>query len=86
MGLAGQPDAQSQADGSLMRISPRGIFGAQRPADAAIWARADSRFTLPKPVCQDACAAFVTAIAEAITNGCGPQEFSRLSFVPKLSD
>ena len=73
MGLAGRPDAQSQANGSLMRISPLGIFGAQRPDDAAIWARADSRITHPHPVCQDACAAFVTAIAEAITNGSGPQ-------------
>ena len=73
MGLSGRPDAQSQANGSLMRISPLGIFGAQRPADAAIWARADSRITHPNLVCQDACAAFVTAIAAAITNGCGPQ-------------
>ncbi len=73
MGLAGRPDVQSQANGSLMRISPLGIFGAQRPADAAIWARADSRITHPNPVCQDACAAFVIAITEAITNGRSPQ-------------
>jgi len=41
-GLAGQPDLQSQANGSLMRISPLGIFGAHRPAEAVEWARADS--------------------------------------------
>ena len=94
MGLAGRPDAQSQANGSLMRISPLGIFGAQRPADAAIWARADSRITHPNPVCQDACAVFVTAIAAAITNGSGPQatyeaaqrEASKPGFSPSVRE
>jgi len=73
VGLAGRPDAQSQANGSLMRVSPQGIFGALRPTESVAWARADSRITHPHPVCQDACAAFVAAIAEEITNGSGPQ-------------
>ena len=73
LGLSGRPDSQSQANGSLMRISPLGIFGAQQPAEAVAWARADSRLTHPNPVCQDACAAFVAAIAEAISSGAGPQ-------------
>jgi ADP-ribosylglycohydrolase/fructose-1,6-bisphosphatase/inositol monophosphatase family enzyme len=93
-GLAGQPDMQSQANGSLMRISPLGVFGARRPDDAAIWARADSRMTHPNSVCQDACAAFVVAIAEAITNGCGPkatyeaaqQEASKPGFSPTVRE
>ena len=72
-GLAGQPDLQSQANGSLMRISPLGIFGAHRPAEAVEWARADSRMTHPNPVCQDACAVFVAAIAQAISGGTDPQ-------------
>src|SRR5262249_29197372 len=33
---------ESQANGSLMRISPLGIFGAERRDDAAGWAREDS--------------------------------------------
>ena len=73
LGLGGRHDQQSQANGSLMRISPLGIFGAQRPDEAVAWARADSRLTHPNPVCQDACAAFVAAIAEAISNGAGSQ-------------
>ena len=64
----------SQANGSLMRISPLGIFGAGNPAAAADWARADSRLTHPHPVCQDACAVFVAAIATVITAGCSAPE------------
>ncbi len=59
----------SQANGSLMRISPLGIFGAARPEDAAAWARADSALTHPNAVCQEACGAFVAAIATAIGQG-----------------
>jgi len=64
----------SQANGSLMRISPLGIFGAGNPPTAADWARADSRLTHPHQVCQDACAVFVAAIAAAIATGCSAQE------------
>jgi ADP-ribosylglycohydrolase len=64
----------SQANGSLMRASPLGIFGAGNPAVAARWARADSRVTHPHQVCQDACAVFVAAIATAIAEGSSPQE------------
>jgi ADP-ribosylglycohydrolase/fructose-1,6-bisphosphatase/inositol monophosphatase family enzyme len=63
------PDARSQANGSLMRVSPIGIFCAGRPSQAAAWARADSMLTHPHPVCRDACAAFVAAIADGITHG-----------------
>lgn len=69
-----RPDAVSQSNGSLMRISPLGIFGAGRPREAATWARQDSLLTHPHPICQEACAAFVAAIATAISQGCGPRD------------
>jgi ADP-ribosylglycohydrolase len=64
----------SQANGSLMRISPLGIFGAGNAAAAAEWACMDSRLTHPHPVCQDACAVFVAAIATAVAEGGSPQD------------
>ena len=59
----------SQSNGSLMRISPLGIFGAGRPDRAAEWAREDSRLTHPHLICQDCCAVYVAAIAVAIAGG-----------------
>jgi ADP-ribosylglycohydrolase/fructose-1,6-bisphosphatase/inositol monophosphatase family enzyme len=64
---------ESEANGSLMRASPLGILGAHRPAEAAASARADSGLTHPNPVCREACAAFVAAIAAAIGKGAGPE-------------
>ncbi len=63
----------SQANGSLMRISPLGIFGAGQPAEAADCARQDSGLTHPNPVCRDCCAVFVAAIAHTIAHGDGPE-------------
>lgn len=64
----------SQANGSLMRCSPIGILGWRAsPARVADWARTDSELTHPHVLCQEACAAFVIAIAEAIARG-GPAE------------
>ena len=63
----------SQSNGSLMRISPLGIFGAGRAEQAAAWAREDSRLTHPNPVCQDACAVFVATVAAAIERGGKPE-------------
>ena len=60
---------ESQANGSLMRISPLGVFAAGRPAEAARFARSDSILTHPHPVCQDACAVFTAAIATAVAQG-----------------
>jgi ADP-ribosylglycohydrolase/fructose-1,6-bisphosphatase/inositol monophosphatase family enzyme len=68
---------ESQANGSLMRISPLGIFGAGRPEWAADRAREDSRLTHPHPVCQDACAVFVAAIAHAVAHGGTPEDCYR---------
>jgi ADP-ribosylglycohydrolase len=63
----------SQANGSLMRVSPVGIFSAGQPGVAAELARADSRLTHPNQVCQDACAVYTAAIAQTIAHGDGPQ-------------
>jgi ADP-ribosylglycohydrolase/fructose-1,6-bisphosphatase/inositol monophosphatase family enzyme len=60
---------ESEANGSLMRISPLAIFGASDPAAAARWAREDSALTHPHVVCREACAAFVAAIATVIATG-----------------
>lgn len=57
---------QSEANGSLMRISPLAIFGRARPGEAAGWARQDSALTHPNPVCGESCAAYVRAIAAAL--------------------
>ncbi len=64
---------ESQANGSLMRVSPLGIFGAASPARAAELARVDSGLTHPHPLCRDACASFVRAIAESVADGGGPE-------------
>ncbi len=72
--VARQANPHSQANGSLMRISPLGIFGTGRPTEAAAWARIDSRLTHPHPACQDACAVFVSAIAQTIAKGGGREE------------
>ncbi len=60
---------QSQANGSLMRISPMAIFGWSSPDDAAEWARQDSGLTHPNRVCRESCAAYVRAIAAALSGG-----------------
>jgi ADP-ribosyl-[dinitrogen reductase] hydrolase len=69
----GELSRSSQANGSLMRCSPLGIYAAGRDlAQAAEWARQDSALTHIHPVCQDSCAVFVSTIAQAIETGCDP--------------
>lgn len=61
---------QTQANGSLMRSSPLGIFGARLKRDElAALAREDSTLSHPHEVPQWACAVFVTTIADAIATG-----------------
>jgi ADP-ribosylglycohydrolase len=67
--LRGEPDRESQANGSLMRASPIGIMAAGDPKRAASAAREDSALTHPHPVCIDSCAAYVAAIAAGIAGG-----------------
>ncbi|WP_131114268.1 inositol monophosphatase family protein [Lichenihabitans psoromatis] len=61
--------AGSQANGSLMRVSPIGIFAAGDPARAARLAAADSALTHAHPVCIAACSSFAAAIAVGVASG-----------------
>ena len=72
-GAKGHANTASQANGSLMRASPLGIFGAGNPSAAADWCGADSRLTHSHQVCQGACAVFVAAIATAIAEEVRPR-------------
>jgi ADP-ribosylglycohydrolase len=69
----------TQANGSLMRSSSLGIFGATFPRLAlARTAMDDSTLSHPDPVCQASCAVFVTTIADSIETGLsGPKLFER---------
>jgi len=72
--LAGYLVGESQANGSLMRASPLGIYAhAMTPAKAAALARQDSPLTHPHRACGDAVAAFVVAVAHGIRHGDGPR-------------
>lgn len=57
----------SKANGSLMRATPLGVWGASRD-DAALVraAQDDARLSHPNPACVDACAAYVLAIASLV--------------------
>jgi ADP-ribosyl-[dinitrogen reductase] hydrolase len=69
----------TQANGSLMRSSPLGIFGSRLPRlSLARLAMDDSLLSHPDPVCQASCAVFVTTIADAIETGLeGPKLYER---------
>jgi ADP-ribosylglycohydrolase len=68
--LTGRPKADSQANGSLMRVSPLGVFGHRAGSHrVAALARADSALTHPHPVCGDAAAAFSVAVAHGVATG-----------------
>lgn len=73
VGLQGHPNRESQANGSLMRISPIGLWAAGDPARAARAAREDSVLTHPHETCQEACAGFAAAIAAGIA-GASPAD------------
>ena len=65
----------TQANGSLMRISPLGIFGHSLDWDVlADLARRDSSLTHPHPACMEACAVYAVAVARAIGGGGTPGE------------
>ncbi|HVY18030.1 MAG TPA: inositol monophosphatase family protein [Rhodopila sp.] len=59
------PQADSQGNGSLMRVAPIGVW-APDPETAAHTASLDSELSHPHPVCRAACAAFAAAIAAAL--------------------
>src|SRR5207244_5873677 len=64
--LRGLLTTGSESNGSLMRVSPLGIWAAGDPALAARTARDDSTLTHPNEVCVEACAGFAAAIAAGI--------------------
>jgi ADP-ribosylglycohydrolase/fructose-1,6-bisphosphatase/inositol monophosphatase family enzyme len=72
--LRDHPNPASQANGSLMRVSPLGVHAhSVAPAMAAELARQDSSLTHPNPICGDAAAAFAVAVAHAVREGDGPE-------------
>ena len=68
-GLLGMVTTDSESNGSLMRVSPIGVWAAGDPARAAAAARADSALTHTNPVCIEACAAYAAAIAVGVGGG-----------------
>ncbi len=73
--LTGTPNAESQANGALMRIAPVGIYAAARdPRQGALWAREDAALTHPHPVCGDVNALFTAAVALAVADGPSPAD------------
>lgn len=74
-GLTGNVNMESQANGALMRISPLGIFCAQRTElDGAALAMEDASLTHPHRVCREINALFVTALSAAVRSGGGAGE------------
>jgi ADP-ribosyl-[dinitrogen reductase] hydrolase len=65
-GLLGMHTTESESNGSLMRVSPIGIWAAGDPGRAARIAREDSALTHKNPLCIDACAAYAAAIAVGV--------------------
>jgi ADP-ribosyl-[dinitrogen reductase] hydrolase len=68
-GLLGLHTTDSESNGSLMRVSPIGVWAAGDPARAAATARADSALTHKNPVCIEACAGYAAAIAVGVAGG-----------------
>jgi ADP-ribosylglycohydrolase/fructose-1,6-bisphosphatase/inositol monophosphatase family enzyme len=59
---------ETQANGSLMRISPLGIHGYRmKPAELWKLANAESSLTHPNPVCGQCCGLFCASIAHAVS-------------------
>ncbi len=73
--LRGYHNPESQANGSMMRVSPLGIFGANYDLNlVATWARQDAAITHIHRICQEANALFAMALAHAIRSGGTPRE------------
>jgi ADP-ribosyl-[dinitrogen reductase] hydrolase len=65
-GLLGLHTTESESNGSLMRISPLGIWAAGDPERAAKHAREDSALTHKNPVCIESCSGYAAAIAAGV--------------------
>jgi ADP-ribosyl-[dinitrogen reductase] hydrolase len=58
---------QSKANGSLMRATPLGVWGAPRSdAEVIAAAQGDARMSHPNPACVDACVVYALAIASLV--------------------
>src|SRR5204863_8948826 len=62
-GLCGIVTSESESNGSLMRVSPIGVWAAGDPALAARTGRDESTLTHAHGICLEACAALCAAIA-----------------------
>ncbi len=67
--LHGAPDANSQANGALMRISPLAVAYWRDPQRAGELARLDAAITHPHPLCAEVNARFVSSLADVIAGG-----------------
>ncbi|MCY3673472.1 MAG: ADP-ribosylglycohydrolase family protein [Paracoccaceae bacterium] len=77
-GLQGFPLMESQANGTLMRICPLGIFGINFPLETvSSWAMQDAELTHPNQLCLEINAIFTMAISHAIKSGCETHELYR---------
>jgi ADP-ribosylglycohydrolase/fructose-1,6-bisphosphatase/inositol monophosphatase family enzyme len=91
--LMGYVMGESEANGSLMRASPLGLFAhAFPPGRAAELAREDSALTHRNRVPCDATAAFVVAVAHAVRHGDGKDRaydvalgWARVNAVPPVT-
>lgn len=74
LAISRRADPDSQANGALMRQSPLGIWGWETPWERlGEYARQDALLTHPHPICQDASWTYVTAVADAVAGGHGPE-------------
>lgn len=68
-------NVQSEANGALMRQSPLALWGhSLAPDELDRMARADAALTHPNPVCADASAAFIVALAATVREGLSGEE------------
>lgn len=68
--VAARASKETEANGSLMRVLPIGVFGAGLARErVAQWAMADSRLSHPAEVAQWACATYAITVADAIEHG-----------------
>lgn len=73
-GIVGRYDFSSQANGALMRVSPIGIFGANKDINKVlIWAMEDALVTHPNPICLHVNALYIWMITNAIKREVTPE-------------
>jgi ADP-ribosylglycohydrolase len=77
-GLLGLVTTDSESNGSLMRVSPIGVWAAGDPALAARTARDDSTLTHTHETCLESCAAYCAAIAAGVA-GASREEMSEVA-------